>query len=188
MIYYKNRELFSGLKIEINNEPYVILEVNFISIGRGQAFSKLKLKNIKTQEIIIKNIKIGEKIKKADITTLDLKLIYSNDEFFYFINNENSEYKEIIKKELEKHTKWIKNDHIYTFIYWNNEIIEIKPPKFIEFEIIDTDDTKKESGTHKNYKNAIIENNIILKVPIFLKKKDIIKIDTETEEYVSRKS
>lgn len=186
MITYKSKDLEIGLKIELNNEPYIIIDLSFSNIGRGQAFHKLKLKNLINNSIIIKTVKISERLKMADILSKEIKYLYSTDDIFYFYEEETNEYYEINKEKIENQIKWLKEGIICIALLWNNEIVDIKLPKFVDLKIIETDDIKKDPGTHKNYKSAITETKSTLKVPIFIKENDIIRIDTEENIYVSR--
>lgn len=186
MVTYKSKDLEIGLKIEFNEDPYVILDINFVNIGRGQAFNKLKLRNILNNSIIVKTFKIGEKIKSADILEKTLRFLYKTDDSYCFFDVSSSDYYDVQKKLIANYIKWLKEGLDCTAILWNNEIIELKPPKFIELKVISTDDIKKDLSTHKNYKYAEVETNILIKVPMFIKANDIIKIDTETENYIGR--
>ncbi len=186
MTVYKSKDLTAGLKIEINDNPYIILKVAFINIGRSQTFNKLKLKNILTNSLINKNFKINEKFKAADIISKNIKFLYSNNDLFYFFDNENTEYYEISINQIKNQKKWMKEGLSFTATFWNNNIIILKPPKFIELKVISTYDIKKDLGTHKNFKYAEIETHTKIKVPNFIKVNDFIKIDTESESYISR--
>lgn len=186
MITYKSKDLEIGLKIELNNEPYIIIDLSFSNIGRGQAFHKLKLKNLINNSIITKTIKVSERLKMADVLTKEIKYLYNTDNIFYFYEETTNDYYEINKEKIDNQIKWLKEGLQCIALLWNNEIIDIKLPKFIELKVIETDDIKKDLGTHKNYKNATTETNSTLKVPIFIKENDIIKIDTEENIYVSR--
>ncbi|HFL8819353.1 MAG TPA: elongation factor P [Candidatus Azoamicus sp. OHIO2] len=186
MVTYKSKDLTIGLKIELNNEPYVILDINFVNIGRGQAFNKLKLKNILNDIIIIKTVKIGEKIKSADVISKNIKFLYKTDDSYCFFDNILSEYYDVSNNIIAPCKKWMKDGNDYTAIFWNNNIIEIKASKFVELKVISTDDIKRDFGTHKNSKYAKLETDFLIKVPIFIKENDVIKIDTESDEYISR--
>lgn len=180
------REITVGSKVEIKEEPYLILESTFMNPGRGQAFHKLKLKNMLNNSIITKTIKIGEKLEQADIIIKELKYIYKNDNIFYFYDEKNLEYQEVEYNLIKNNEKWLKEGMIYEIIFWNNKIIEIKNPKFIELKVIQAEKQDKNTCIAKNYKQAVLENNVSFKVPIFIKENDIIKIDTEKEIYISR--
>lgn len=183
---YKSKDLKSGLKIEINKVPYIILECKFVNPGKGQAFNKLKLKNLINDAVIIKTVKIGERLQSTDIVSKDVKFLYRNNDIFCFIDIESSEYYDVSLKIINKNEGWIKNDIVYSIVFWNNDIIAFKVPKFIELQVISTEDVSKTSTITKSFKTAILETKVAFKVPLFVRKNDIIKINTENEEYVSR--
>lgn len=182
----KSKDLTTGTKVEINLEPHLILESIFMNPGRGQAFHKLKLKNMLNNSIIVKTVKIGEKLKEADIYSKILKYLYKNDDILFFYDERSSDYYEINTQIVKISEKWLKEGLNYEIIFWNNNIIELKNPKFIELKIISTDTYDKKSHVSKTSKNAILETGLNIKVPVFIKEDDIIKIDTEKEEYISR--
>lgn len=186
MIFYKSKDFQIGLKIEIESFPYIIIENNFVNPGKGQAFNKLKLKNILNDKIITKTIKIGEKLKSADIFYENVIFLYKLNKIFFFINIESSKYYEVEENIINESIFWIKEELSYTLTIWNEKIIFVKPPKTIELKVISTDNVEKTSVVAKNFKYAKLETGISLKVPIFIKEKDIIKIDTEKRVYISR--
>lgn len=186
MIFYKSKDFCTGLKIEIDNYPYVILENKFVNPGKGQAFNKLKLKNIITDSVIIKTIKIGEKLKSADLFILNVKFLYKNDDIYFFSDNDNFDLYEVNEDLILENKFWIKEDFIYFITIWNGKIISLKPPKFVDLKVFSVDITDKKFVVSKNYKNAKLETGIIIKVPFFIKDNDVIKVDTEKKEYISR--
>ncbi len=185
-MFYKSKDLSNGLKIEINNIPYVILNVNFTNIGRGQAFNKLKLKNILNNTLIFKTVKTGEKIKAADILNKTIQFLYQNDMILNFFHEDDSEYYEVDITHVKICTKWLTSGMLCEAIFWNEEIISVKSPKIIISKVICDNAVKKDLGTHKNFKYVILENDYLIKVPIFIKQGDMLKIDTEDEIFLSR--
>jgi len=186
MVLYKSKDLSIGAKVEINGEPYSILENLFMNPGRGQAFNKLKLKNIINGSIIIKTIKIGEKLKEANIDLKELKYIYQNDDTYYFYEEKNLEYYEVNSALIKNVEKWLKEGVVYSITFWNNNIMEIKAPRFIDLKVIIAEIFEKKSCVSKNSKYAKLETGNEIKVPVFIKENDIIRIDTEKNMYVSR--
>lgn len=182
----KSKDLITGNKVEINFEPYLILESIFMNPGRGQAFHKLKLKNMLNNSTVTKTVKIGEKLKEADVESKNLKYLYKNDNILYFYDERTLDYHEINTEIIKNIEKWIKEGLNYEIIFWNNNAIEIRHPKFIELKVISADMYDKKSCASKTSKNAILETGLTIKVPVFIKENDIIKIDTEKEEYISR--
>ena len=186
MIFYKSKDFCTGLKIEIDNYPYIILENKFVNPGKGQAFNKLKLKNIITDSVIIKTIKIGEKLKSANLFILNVKFLYKNDDIYFFCDSDSSDLYEVSETLILENKFWIKEDFLYSLPIWNEKIISLKPSNFIDLKVSLVDITDKKFVVSKNYKNAQLETGIIIKVPFFIKNDDIIKVDTEKKEYISR--
>ena len=186
MIFYKSKDFQSGLKVEIDNQPYSIIENKFVNPGKGQAFNKIKLKNIINENVITKTIKIGEKLKAADITNTEAYFLYKTDDIFFFINENDSTSYEVEKDKVQENELWLKSGVVYLITLWNEKIISIKPPKILELKVTETDNTEKNSVIAKNFKYAKLETGANLKVPIFIKENDIIKIDTEKKIYISR--
>ena len=186
MTFIKSKDIEIGLKIEINDEPYLIIENTFVNIGRGQAFNKIKIKHIINNTTLIKTVKIGEKLKAADILSKDLQFLYIADGIYYFFDKSTLDYHEVSDILLNDKIKWLKEGCVCQIIFWNNRPIEIKLPKFIELKVISNEDIRKDYGTHKNAKYVTIETNTEIKVPLFIKLNDIIKIDTVSGTYISR--
>ncbi|MCB1712131.1 MAG: elongation factor P [Candidatus Riesia sp.] len=186
MTVIKSKDIELGIKIEVDNEPYLVIENNFVNMGRGQAFYKVKIKNIINNSIISKTIKVGEKLKTANIITKDLQFLYTADNLYYFFDSVTLEYHEINHTLLNNKIKLLKEGNLCSVTFWNNEAIEVKLPKFVELKVISNDSVKKDSGTHKNFKYVTIETDDTIKVPLFIKLNDIIKIDTNSGSYISR--
>lgn len=186
MMFYKSKDFCMGLKVEIDNQPYTIIENKFISPGKGKAFNKLKLKNVINKSIIQKTIKIGTKLKSADIIFTDAIYLYNDQDIYFFINIKTKEYHEVLKDILLNEKKWLKEGLTYSLISWNKKIIAIKPPKFIELKVLSVNNVTEGTMTAKNLKHSMLETGISIKVPLFIKNNDIIKIDTEQEAYVAR--
>lgn len=186
MIFLKSKDFKVGLKIEINDEPFLIVENEFVNPGKGQAFNRLKLKSFISGLVIRKTIKLGEKLKSADLFELKVKYLYFDTISYHFLNEESFEYYEVSLDLLNDSKNWIK-EGCYCFIaFWNGSIIYVKPPKFIELSILECEDVNNMSVISKSSKNAILETGVSIKVPLFVKTNDIIKVDTEEKNYISR--
>lgn len=186
MIFFKSKDFKVGLKVEINNEPFLIVENEFVNPGKGQAFNRLKLKSFISGLVIRKTIKLGEKMQSADLFELKVKYLYFDTSSYHFINEESLEYYDV-SLDLLTDVKYFIKEGCYCFIvFWNDNIIYVKPPKFIELSVFECEDVNNMSVISKSSKNAILETGLSIKVPLFVKINDIIKIDTEEKIYVSR--
>lgn len=186
MIFYKSKDFKSGLKVEINNEPYVIVDTEFVNPGKGQAFNRLKLKHVISGLIIRKTVKLAEKIKSADLFEIKAKYLYFENDVFHFMNEESFEYYDVTSDIVGESKSWLKEGFSCFLVFWDEKIINFKPPKFVELLIVSAEDVNSMSVISKSFKNAILETGVSLKVPLFIKTDDIVKIDTEKGEYISR--
>jgi elongation factor P len=186
MIFYKSKDFKVGVKIELNNEPYVIIENEFVNPGKGQAFNRLKIKNIISGLVVKKTVKLGERLKSADLFEVKAKYLYFENDFFYFMDESSYEYYDVSSDVIKESKMWLKEGFSCTLVFWNSKIINFKVPRFVELKVLNSEDVNSNSVISRSFKNAILETNVIVKVPLFIKSNDIIKIDTENCEYVSR--
>lgn len=186
MIFYKSKDFKVGLKVEINNEPCVILENEFVNPGKGQAFNRLKLKSFISGLVIRKTVKLGEKLKDVDLFELKVRYLYVENNIFYFFHEESLEYYEINIDIIGKKSNWIKEGCQCFIMFWNNNIISFKPEKFLELTVISSEEVNSNTVITRSFKQAVLETGVSIKVPLFVKKDDVIKVDTEDEVYISR--
>jgi len=186
MIVYKSKDFSIGLKVEIDGMPYIILENKFVNPGKGQAFNKLKLKSIISDSIIVKTIKIGEKLKSADVFLMDVDFLYQDNDIFFFLDVESSDYHEISIDLIGKNKNWIKEGLVCSLVLWNDDVVAVNIPRFVELKVISTENIAGTSVVSKNSKYSELETGMKIKVPMFIKDNDIIRIDTEKGIYISR--
>lgn len=183
---YNTNQLKTGIKIIYLKEPFEIIENEFVKPGKGIGFNRVKLQNLQNNKIIEKTFKSNDIIQAADITTIQVQLIYSNNENSFFMNKENYEQYTIEKKLIEENKlQWLIEQEFYEIILWDNNPINIIIPKFIQTKIIDTEPSIKGESITGN-KLATIINGSKIKVPLFIQINQIIKIDTRTGLYVSK--
>lgn len=185
-MFYKSKDFKVGLKVEINNEPCIILDLEFVNPGKGQAFNRLKLKSFLSGLILRKTVKLGEKIKSADLSEVKSRYIYSSDNFLHFMDEVSFESYDVPLKLSFDIKNLLKEGVSCYIVFWNNSIISLKLPKFVDLFVVVSDDVNSNSVIANNFKNATLETGAIIKVPLFIKVGDLIKVDTEKIEYVSR--
>lgn len=186
MVAYSTNEFKAGLKIILEGEPYVIIENEFVKPGKGQAFSRVKFKNLKTGRIIDKTCKSGEAVEAADVVDLSLQYLYTDGDVWYFMDLNSYEQYEINTSIVSDSTKWLKEQDICLVTLWNNSAIMVTPPNFVNLKVVDTDPGIKGDTSGGGSKTATVESGAVIKVPLFIQIGDILKIDTRNGEYVSR--
>lgn len=183
---YNANQLKTGIKIILSNEPFEIIEYEIVKPGKGMGFSRIKLKNLQTNKIIEKTFKSNELIQSADIKEINVQLLYSDNNNFYFLDNNNFEQYVLNKNIIEQEKKqWLIEQEYYEITLWNNSPINIIIPKFIQTKVIDTEPSIKGESITGN-KIATIINGHKIKVPLFVQTNQTIKIDTRTNSYVSK--
>ncbi|MBK4775659.1 elongation factor P [Candidatus Pantoea edessiphila] len=186
MITYFSNNFRNGLKIIFDNEPYAIESSEFVKPGKGQAFVRVKMRRLLTGTRIEKTFKSTDSLQSADIMDTKLIYLYNDNEFYYFMYPENFEHLQVHKKTIGESTKWMQENVEYIITLWNETPINIQVPKFIEVKIIRTDPGLKGDTVGTSSKLAILSTGAVIKVPLFLKTGETIKVDTRSGEYVSR--
>ena len=186
MASYSSSDFKNGLKVLIDGEPFNIIDTEFHKPGKGQAFNKLKLKNLKNGKVLEKTIKIGNSLEKADVQTRDMQFLYSDGEQYHFMDSESYEQIAISRDTIGEVKIWLKEESVCNITLWNDGAIGVEPPNFIESRIIKTDPGLKGDTAQGGVKPAEIETGANIKVPLFIDEGEIIKVDTRTGDYVSR--
>ena len=186
MATYSTNEFKSGLKIMIENDPCSIIENEFVKPGKGQAFNRVKMRNLKTGRVLEKTYKSGESVEGADVVDLDLQYLYNDGEMWHFMNKDSYEQCEADANAVSDAKQWIKGEEMCLVTLWNDVPLSVAAPNFVVLEVTDTDPGLKGDTAQGGSKPATLETGAIVKVPLFVENGDLLKIDTRTSEYVSR--
>ncbi|MEC7030419.1 MAG: elongation factor P [Pseudomonadota bacterium] len=183
---YNTSQFKNGLKILIDSEPYIIIENEFEKPGKGQAFTRLKIKNLLNGKVLERTYKSGQSVEGADITEKNMTYIYHEDSLYYFMDQQNFEQISIEVSALSDQLKWLKEDASYTVLFWNDQPVNITPEKSMIFTITSCEPNVKGDTATSVVKNAQIETGATIKVPGFIKQGESIKVDTRDGSYISR--
>lgn len=186
MASYSTNEFRSGLKLMIDGEPYTIVDNEFVKPGKGQAFNRVKIRNLRTGRILDKTYKSGETFESADVIDIDMQYLYSDAEFWHFMVPDTYEQYAADTHAVGDRRQWLKPQDICEVTLFNGSPIAISPPNFVELKIIDTDPGVKGDTAQGGTKPATLETNAVVKVPLFLETGEIVRVDTRTGEYMSR--
>ncbi|CAL4317805.1 Elongation factor P [Buchnera aphidicola (Eriosoma lanigerum)] len=186
MEIYNSNNFKIGLKIIFENEPCVIENSEFIKPGKGQAFTRVKLRKLLTGQLIDRSFRSTEYLKQADIIDVKLLYLYQDHYHGYFLNKKNFEQFYVEKKILFNKLQWLIEQHSYMATLWNNQIISIIPKNFINLEVVKTTPGVKGDSVNNNTKVAVLKNGAIIKVPVFIQIGEIIKVDTRSNQYICR--
>ncbi|VAY02248.1 Elongation factor P [Arsenophonus endosymbiont of Aleurodicus dispersus] len=186
MIIYSTNEFHSGLKIMLDSEPCAIVESEFIKPGKGQAFARVKIRKLISNKLLEKTFKSTDSVESADVIDLHFIYLYSDGYFGYFMNNKTFDQLAADKKVIGDNTKWLIDQADCVVTLWNGQPIAIIPPNFVELAVVETDPGLKGDTAGMGGKAAILSTGAVVKVPLFIKIGEVIKVDTRSGEYVSR--
>ena len=186
MATYNTSEFRGGLKLMQDGDPCVIIENEFVKPGKGQAFNRVKLRNLKTGRVLEKTFRSGETVEAADVMDRNLSYLYTDGEFWYFMDNESYEQYQADANAMGESTKWIKEQDVCMVTLWNGTPIAVEAPNFVVLEVADTDPGVKGDTSGGGGKPATLETGAVVRVPLFVQIGDKLKVDTRSGEYVSR--
>ena len=186
MVNYSTSDFKPGLKIIIDNDPCEIIEEDFVKPGKGQAFSKVRFRNLLTGRVGEKTCKVGESIESADVEELEMQFLYLDGDSWVFMHPENFEQISINQDLIGTNKDWLSEGDICQVILWNQQPISVVPPVFVNLEITKTDPGVKGDTASGGSKPATLSTGAIIKVPLFISEGEIVTIDTRNGEYQGR--
>ena len=186
MASYSTNEFRGGLKLLLDGDPYNIIENELVKPGKGQAFNRVKLRNLKTGRVIERTFKSGESAEAADVMDVDMEFSYNDGEFWYFMDPNTYEQVGAGEAAMADAANWLKGQELCTVTLWNGEPLLVTPPNFVELTVAETDPGLKGDTAQGGTKPATLETGAVVKVPLFIEQGELLKIDTRSGEYVSR--
>ena len=186
MASYSTNEFKSGLKILMDGDPCAIVENEFVKPGKGQAFNRVKIRNLKTGRVLDKTFKSGESVEAADVIDTEMQYLYADDEFWHFMVPDSFEQYAAGETAVAEAMKWLKEQDMCVVTLWNNVPLSVTPPNFVELKITQCDPGIRGDTATGGTKPATLETGAVVKVPLFVNEGDVIRVDTRTGEYVSR--
>ncbi|APE30054.1 elongation factor P [Halomonas aestuarii] len=187
MANYSTNEFKGGLKVMLDGDPCSIVENELVKPGKGQAFNRVKLRNLMTGRVLEHTFKSGDSLEAADVLELEMEYLYTDGDMWYFMKTDGSfEQYAVEKKALGDTGKWLKEQVPYTVTLWNDNVINVTPPNFIELEVTETDPGLKGDTAQGGSKPATLSSGAVVRVPLFINEGEVLKVDTRSGEYVSR--
>ena len=186
MASYNTSEFKSGLKIMLDGDPHNIVENEFVKPGKGQAFNRVKVKNLKNGRVNEKTFKSGEKVEAADVLDTELQFLYADGEYWHFMDEVSYDQVQADAVAVGDNSQWLKEQDKCNVILWNGQPISVEPPNFVSLAVAETDPGLKGDTAQGGVKPATLETGAVVRVPLFIEIGDVLKVDTRTGEYVSR--
>ena len=171
----------------LEGDPCTIIENEFVKPGKGQAFNRVKFRNLMSGRVWERTFKSGESIEAADVMDYDMEYLYTDGEFWHFMMTDGSYEQHAASKEAVGDTiDWLKEQEVYAVTLYNGAPLSVTAPNFVELQVVETDPGLKGDTAQGGSKPAKLSTGATVKVPLFIVEGEILKIDTRTGEYVGR--
>lgn len=186
MANYSTNEFRSGLKVMLEGDPCSILDNEFVKPGKGQAFSRVKLRNLKTGRVWERTFKSGDSLEGADVMDRDMEYLYNDGEFWHFMEPDTYEQHQADKTAVGEAGQWLKEQDRCEVTLYNGSPLSVQAQNFVELEIVETDPGLKGDTAQGGTKPATLSTGAVVRVPLFISQGEVVRIDTRTGEYVGR--
>lgn len=181
-----HNQLRQGSRVEIDGVPWIIVAADFIKPGKGQAFTKIKIKNLTDGRVIERTFKSSETVAKADVLDVDMQYLYSDGEFWHFMEPQSCDQVALTRVQLGDVIHWLKEQEIYQVTLWKQKAIAVAAPLFVILTITECEPGVRGDTVSGATKPATLETGVIVKVPLFVNEGEQIRVDTRTGAYVER--
>ncbi len=186
MASISTNEFRAGVKILLDGDPYTIVENEMVKPGKGQAFNRVKVRNLKTGRTIERTFKSGDSVESADVVEMDMQYLYQDGDFWHFMVPDTFEQYTAGKAAVGDGAVWLKDGTVCIVTLFNNVPLVVTPPPHIELKVVETDPGLRGDTATGGQKPAKVETGAVVRVPLFINEGEFIRIDTRTGEYISR--
>ncbi|MBU1999112.1 MAG: elongation factor P [Candidatus Omnitrophota bacterium] len=179
-------EVKNGLTVFVEGDVYIIIDFQHVKPGKGAAFVRVKLRNLKNDNVQEKTFRGDDKIEEAYVEERKLQFLYLSDDIYQFMDQENYEEVGISRESIDEKAKFLKDNLDVIALQYKDQILTVNLPNFVEYNIVHTEPGIKGDTAKSGTKSAEIETGAIIQVPLFVNEGDRIKVDTRTGGYIER--
>jgi elongation factor P len=186
MASYGMNDVKNGMKIIVDGYACTIVDTEYVKPGKGQAFTRVKYRNLKTGRVVEMTMKSTDSLEAADVVDTDMEFLYSDGEFWHFMHSETHEQLGADKSAMGESAQWLKGNEICVVTLLNGAPLVVAAPNFVDLTITETDPGVRGDTSGGGGKPAKLETGATVRVPLFVGQGEKIRVDTRTGEYVSR--
>ncbi len=179
-------EIRSGTKVVVDGDPCVVVDNVFVKPGKGQAFNRVKVKNLKNGRVVERTYKSNDSLEGADVSDIEAQYLYNDGNIWHFMCQESYEQYGVNEAQVSEAKQWLKEQSPCTITLWNNEPILVAPPIFVVLKVVETDPGIRGDTSGGGSKPATLETGAVIRVPLFISEGELLKVDTRTGDYVAR--
>lgn len=179
-------EIRSGSKVVIDGDPCVVVDNEFVKPGKGQAFNRVKVRNLKNGRVVERTYKSNDSLEAADVSQIEAQYLYNDGNLWHFMCQESFEQYAVNENQMSEAKQWLKEQTPCMITLWNGQPILVEPPIFVTLKVIETDPGIRGDTSGGGSKPAKLETGAVIRVPLFISEGEVLKVDTRTAEYVAR--
>ena len=179
-------EFRNGARLQLDGAPFYIVEFQHVKPGKGGAFVRTRLKNLKTGQVLERTFRSGEKFDEPDLDECAMQFLYSSGDAYAFMDTSSFEQFTYDKSQLGDNTDLLKEETVVNILLYEGKPISVELPTFMELKVVETDPGIRGDTASGGTKPAVVETGATIKVPLYLEQGETIKVDTRTREYVER--
>jgi len=183
---YTTSDFRKGLKIEIEGEPYTIVDFQHVKPGKGGAFVRTRLKSLTSGNVLDMTFRSGDKVDKPDLEEREMQFLYESNGEYHFMDTNNYEQLFLSADHLGDSKDFLKENLVIKAVFHNKRPIGIETPMFVELKVAQTEPGMRGDTATGATKPATLESGAVIQVPLFVNEGDILRIDTRTREYITR--
>jgi len=176
----------TGLTVEVDGEVWQVVDFQHVKPGKGAAFVRAKMKNVKSGTVIERTFRAGEKIPRARLDRREMQYLYNDGSDYVFMDTESYDQISLNKSQIGEGIKWLKEQMTIQVLLYQGEILGLDLPNFVELEVVETEPGVKGDTATGATKLAVLETGATVQVPLFVNVGDVLRIDTRTGEYMER--
>ncbi|QGX40607.1 elongation factor P [Permianibacter aggregans] len=186
MASVSTNEMKPGTKVMMDGQPCAVVENEYVKPGKGQAFNRIKVRYLLSGRVVEHTFKSGDSLETADVMDTEMEYSYNDGEFWYFMDPVSFEQIAADKAAMGDAEKWMREQDLCTLTLWNGKPISVLPPHHVVLEVVETDPGLRGDTATGGTKPAKLSTGAVVKVPLFVEIGDKLKVNTRTEEYISR--
>jgi len=183
---YNIKEITKGIKVELDGQPYVVVDFQFVKPGKGQAFTRTRLKNLITGSTLERTFKINESLAEADVHQAKMQYLYKDAEGFHFMNLESFDQLQLPESALGDQANWLIEQMEVDVLFYNDRPINVELPYFVELQITYCEPGMRGNTATGTSKQATVSTGASVGVPLFIEQGEWIRVDTRTGQYAER--
>ena len=183
---YDMSEIRKGLKIKLDGNPYTIIEFQFVKPGKGQSFTRTRVKNMITGAVIDRTFKSNERLEPADLETKQMQYLYPEGDAYVFMDTSSYEQVHLQVDQLGENRFYLTDSMMVEVLFYDGRAIGVTPPIFVVLKVTQTEPGFKGDTSSNATKPATLESGLETNVPLFVNEGEYLKIDTRTGAYVER--